>query len=166
MWSKELAVWHLSFFFFLQYDSKGHIYTIMPIVFPQQLPLSDLTKWYVHWIYPGKKTNESNSICFIYEPKKTNTCSEICLLGSPLETCWIHTSKILMEKEVSKKNQDTWDHCLGHYVIVLAVVLSLLSHKSVFRTGCTHSHHTKLSTTLSVTIKPCLLSDCELRTTE
>lgn len=123
----------------------------------------------IHTLNLSRQQNQWIQLHMLYiwtKKKKPNMCSEICLLGSPLETCWIHTSKILMEKEVSKKKTRTWDHSLGHYVIVLAAVLSLLSHNTVFRTGCTHSHHTKLSTTLSITIKLCLLSNCELGTTE
>lgn len=56
------------------------------------------------------------------------------LCGSPLEMCWIHASKILTEKGgVRRKTQVVWGCSLGHHIIVLVAVLSLLSHKSFFR---------------------------------
>lgn len=51
--------------------TKRHIYTILPVVFPQQLPLLDLTERYACGIYPGNKNNESSSICFICESRNT-----------------------------------------------------------------------------------------------
>jgi len=116
-----------------------------------------------------KPTNPNSHA--LYTNQRTCMCDwRPCLHDLQWEYNGCMPLKSLQKKEIQIKNQGTSDYSLGHYTTVLAVVLSLLSHKSVFSKTtyffCVNTGHANVSTIVKITVSIRLFSDCELSATE